>query len=72
MAQESPDALSAHKTLISLGVILVVMVVMVEVAGAGKQAANVALLLLLGVVLLLGYQEGARFTKFSQTYPWTP
>ena len=69
---EPVSATSTHKTLISLGLILIVMILLVEVSGTSKTASNVVLLLLLGTAMLLGIQESTRFTKFSQSYPWTP
>lgn len=68
----SGSASDAHKTLVSLGLIVVVMVLLVEVAGTSKTSGTNVLLLLLGIVMLLAVNQSARFGSFAAQYPFTP
>lgn len=66
------SAATAHKVLISLGVILVVSILLVEIAGTGKNAGTAVLFFLIGVLMLLGISQSGRFAQFASKYPWNP
>ena len=60
-----------HKTLASLGVILLVTVLLVELAGVNKDWAGVAALLFVGVLLIQGMTHSGELQEISQ-YPTLP
>lgn len=62
----------AHKTLVSLMVIAVVMIFLVEIAGIGPQWGTVITLMLVGIVLGLAMTQSTRLSTFSSQYPWQP
>ena len=63
---------SAHLTLVSMVVLVGMIVVFIEVAGTGRSASTVVMMLLVGIVLLLGVQQAGRFTSFASSYPFNP
>ena len=62
---------STHTTLASLGVILLVTIILVEVAGVNKAAAGIVGLLFLGVLLIYGMTHTGELQELSQ-YPKAP
>jgi hypothetical protein len=62
---------SAHRTLVSLGVILIVTILLVELAGVNKDWAAFAGLLFLGVLLIQGITHPQSLQGLEQ-YPAVP
>ena len=63
---------TSHKSLISVVVILVVLMIGYEIAGVSSTAADWVLIVLVGAVLIRGMTLGGSFQSFSNKYPWIP
>jgi hypothetical protein len=62
---------TAHTTVVSIGVILMVTILLVELAGINKDWAAVGGLLFLGVLLIQGMTHGGELQTLEQ-YPKAP
>jgi hypothetical protein len=63
---------SGHKVLVGIGFIILVSVVMTEIAGKNKNAADVIILLLIGVFMILGITHSNQFASWVSGNPWNP
>jgi hypothetical protein len=66
------SSLSAHKTLVTVGIMVALSVVATEVAGTNHNAAVVIMLLLVGVLLIRGMTQSAALQNFTSSYPFNP
>jgi len=66
------DTDTAHKVLIGIGVLALVGVLMVEGAGHSKNAADMMIVLLIGVFLILGITNASKFANFASGQPYNP
>ena len=66
------DLAESHKVVVSVGVLVVMAVIFTEGAGHSAQAADLVILLLMGVFLILGITYAGRFQQFASTYPYQP
>ena len=64
-------AATAHKALVSVGLLVVALIGAVIVAGDSPSAAKIILLVLVGVVLIRGITSGSILGGLGN-YPWTP
>lgn len=62
---------SAHSTLVSLGVILLVTILIVELAGVNKELAGIGALLFVGALLIQGISHPGELNTISK-YPAVP
>lgn len=65
------NSTTAHTSLVSIGVILMVTILLVELAGVNKDWAAVAGLLFLGVLLIQGMTHSGSLANLAQ-YPKAP
>lgn len=71
-ASNSVSALEAHKTIVSIGVLIIVAIILTSVAGTSNQAADVVLWLAVGIVIALAVAKDTNLANFSNSYPWIP
>lgn len=62
----------AHKALVGIAVMLVVLVILVEIAGTSKHAATVVVLFMFGAIAVLGVTHSTTFAEWVKTKPWIP
>lgn len=63
---------TAHESLVSIVVILLVIYIMVEVAGVNSKFAEWALLILGSALLLRGMANNGAMAAWLAQYPWVP
>ncbi|MGH7239266.1 MAG: hypothetical protein ACREHG_04265 [Candidatus Saccharimonadales bacterium] len=65
-------AIKAHKTLVGIGLMFLVLFVLVEIAGTSHNAAVVVELLLFGALLIQGMTHSTKLLSFTQSQPYNP
>jgi hypothetical protein len=58
-----------HRVLVGVMLMVIVLVILVEVAGANKSYAEATALLLLGPLLILGFNNSAKFASWVGNNP---
>lgn len=66
------NADTAHKVLVGIVVLIVVLMLLVEGAGESHEWGVAIGLLLLGPVLLLGMNKGTQFSQWAANQPYNP
>ena len=72
MSSSPVNAATAHESLISVVVILVVVYILIEVAGISSTAAEWALLLLAAALFMRGMANNGAMASWVSRYPWIP
>jgi hypothetical protein len=63
---------SAHLSLVSVVVILIVLLFMTEIGGLNQTAADAMLIILVAALLMRGMAENGYFAELLANYPWVP
>jgi hypothetical protein len=66
------DVQTAHKVLVGILVMIVVLVILVEVAGTNHSWAVVAMLVLMGPLLLEGMNHSQQLAAWVSNQPYNP
>lgn len=68
----TPTAASAHEMLIATGIMAAFVLVMVVIAGTGKNAGRIAVLLMFALLLNQGIRHVNPFVTWASEHPLTP
>lgn len=70
--QGSDNVGGAHTTVVSIGVILLVTIILVELAGTSHTIAIGVAILLVAVLAIAGMTHQGRLSQFTSKYPAVP
>lgn len=66
------DPETAHKVLVGILVLLIMLVILTEVAGSSHSAYTIVFLVMLGPLLLLGMNHATQLKSWVATNPYNP